>query len=89
MALQVNKGIIACGDDEHLQKIQANVPVFFMVLVKKMIFKQEILLKQRKVQHLMYLFAIRFMIHSRFRAYGDHNILNSLAVIALCHYEEN
>ena len=27
--LQVNKGIFACGDDEHLQKIQAKVPVLF------------------------------------------------------------
>lgn len=29
MALQVKKGIIACGDDEELQKIQAKVPVIF------------------------------------------------------------
>ena len=28
------------------------------------------------------------MIPFPFQAYGDHNILNSLAVIALCHYEE-
>ena len=27
------------------------------------------------------------MIPFPFRAYGDHNILNALAVIALCHYE--
>ena len=30
MALQVKKGIIACGDDEHLQKIQAKVPVIVL-----------------------------------------------------------
>lgn len=29
MALQVQKGIIACGDDEYLQKIHAKVPVIF------------------------------------------------------------
>lgn len=29
MALQVNKGIIACGDDEYLPKIHANVPVVY------------------------------------------------------------
>lgn len=29
MAWQVKKGIFACGDDEHLQKIQAKVPVVF------------------------------------------------------------
>ena len=29
MALQVNKGIIACGDDEYLMKIHANVPVVY------------------------------------------------------------
>ncbi len=29
LALQVKKAIIAWGDDEHLQKIQANVPVIY------------------------------------------------------------
>ncbi len=29
IALQVKKGIIACGDDEELQKIQAKVTVIF------------------------------------------------------------
>ena len=29
MALRVKKGLIACGDDIHLQKIQANVPVVY------------------------------------------------------------
>ena len=67
MALQVNKGIIACGDDEHLQKIQAKVPVRFTALVNKMIFKHEILSKQLRVQRLMFLFEIIFMKHSRFQ----------------------
>src|SRR5690606_1501845 len=29
LALQVKKAIIACGDDDYLQKIQANVPVVY------------------------------------------------------------
>ncbi|MDR4241335.1 Mur ligase family protein, partial [Bacillus mycoides] len=29
IALQVKNGIIACGDDEELQKVQAKVPVIF------------------------------------------------------------
>ena len=29
MALRVKKAIIACGDDNHLQEIQANVPVVY------------------------------------------------------------
>ena len=36
----------------------------------------------------MYLFEIRIMHRLKFQRYGDHNVLNALAVIALCHYEE-
>src|SRR5699024_11672574 len=29
MAKQVNKGIIACGEDEHLQHLQTKVPIIY------------------------------------------------------------
>lgn len=36
----------------------------------------------------MYLFAIHFFSSFEIPRFGDHNVLNALAVIALCHYEE-
>ena len=59
-----------------------------MALMKKMISKPVMLSKQRKVQRLMSLFEIYFYDTFTISSFGDHNILNSLAVIALCHYEE-
>jgi len=55
LALQVKKAIIACGDDDYLQKIQAKVQLFIMVLVHKMTLLQETLLKQLKVRHSRYM----------------------------------
>ncbi|HHW38397.1 MAG TPA: UDP-N-acetylmuramate--L-alanine ligase [Bacillales bacterium] len=88
MALQVKKGIIACGDDEQLQKIHANVPVLFYG------FNQENDFQARNVnktpEGTSFDVFIRHTFYSSFSipTYGDHNVLNALAVIALCHYEE-
>ncbi|EKN62892.1 UDP-N-acetylmuramate--L-alanine ligase [Schinkia azotoformans] len=88
MALQVKKGIIACGDDEQLQKIHANVPVLFYG------FNQENDFQARNVNKTpdgtSFDVFIRHTFYSSFSipTYGDHNVLNALAVIALCHYEE-
>ncbi|NSL51326.1 UDP-N-acetylmuramate--L-alanine ligase [Calidifontibacillus erzurumensis] len=88
MALQVKKGIIACGDDEHLQKIHANVPVLFYG------FNQENDFQARNVNKTPEGTSFDVFIRNTFYAsfniptYGDHNVLNALAVIALCHYED-
>ncbi|MFS0780525.1 UDP-N-acetylmuramate--L-alanine ligase [Bacillus sp. 1P06AnD] len=87
MALQVNKGIIACGDDDQLQKIQAKVPVIFYG------FNEENDFQARNIQitpegttfdvYVRNTFFDTFMIPT----FGDHSVLNALAVIALCKYE--
>lgn len=87
MALQVNKGIIACGDDEHLQKIQAKVPVLFYGFAEENDFQARNVVKT--TEGTTFDVFIRNTLFDTFsiRSFGDHNILNSLAVIALCHYE--
>ncbi|KMK91428.1 UDP-N-acetylmuramate--L-alanine ligase [Rossellomorea marisflavi] len=88
MAMQVKKGIIACGDDEQLQKIQARVPVVFYG------FAEENDFQARNVAHNENGTSFDVFVRNEFYAsfkiptYGDHNILNALSVIALCHYEE-
>ncbi|WP_071393807.1 UDP-N-acetylmuramate--L-alanine ligase [Bacillus tuaregi] len=87
MALQVNKGIFACGDDEHLQKIQAKVPVLFYGFGEENDFQARNVIKT--TEGTTFDVFIRNTLFDTFtiRSFGDHNILNSLAVIALCHYE--
>lgn len=88
MAWQVKKGIFACGDDEHLQKIQAKVPVLFYGLGEENDFQARNIVKS--TEGTTFDVFVRNTYYDTFTilAYGDHNVLNSLAVIALCHYEE-
>ncbi|WP_028399779.1 UDP-N-acetylmuramate--L-alanine ligase [Ectobacillus panaciterrae] len=87
MALQVKKGIIACGDDEQLQKIQAKVPVIFYGLGEDNDFQARNI--QKATDGTTFDVFVRNTFYGTFRitGYGNHSVLNALAVIALCHYE--
>jgi UDP-N-acetylmuramate--alanine ligase len=87
MALQVKKGIIACGDDEQLQKIQAKVPVLFYGLGEENDFQARNIIKSTEGTTFDVFVRNTFFDTFSIPAFGNHNILNSLAVIALCHYE--
>ncbi|HLO12027.1 MAG TPA: UDP-N-acetylmuramate--L-alanine ligase [Pseudoneobacillus sp.] len=87
MALQVKKGIIACGDDEHLQKIQAKVPVLFYGFAEENDFQARNVIKTTEGTTFDVFVRNTFFETFTIPTFGDHNILNSLAVIALCHYE--
>jgi len=87
LALQVNKAIIACGDDEQLQKIQANVPVVYYGFGQENDFAARNVVKTTEgTEFDVY---VRNEFYSKFfiPLFGDHTVLNSLAVISLCHYE--
>ncbi|MBM7701178.1 UDP-N-acetylmuramate--L-alanine ligase [Metabacillus iocasae] len=88
MALQVKKGIIACGDDEHLQKIQAKVPVLYYGLGAENDFQARNIVKSTTGTAFDVFVRNTFFASFEIPGYGDHNILNALAVIAICHYEE-
>ncbi len=87
MALQVKKGLIACGDDKHLQKIQANVPVVYYGFDESNDFAAKNITKT--VEGSTFDVFVRNEFYHTFTIplAGDHAILNSLGVIALCHYE--
>lgn len=88
MALQVNKAIIAYGDDEQLQKIQAKVPVLFYGFGDGNDFQARNMIKSTAGTKFDVFVRNHFYATFEIPAYGDHNILNALAVIALCHYEQ-
>ena len=87
MALRVKKALIACGDDDHLQKIQANVPVVYYGFDDSNDFAAKNIVKNSA--------GSTFDVYVRNEPYftfsipltGDHAILNALGVIAFCHYE--
>ncbi|CEG28238.1 UDP-N-acetylmuramate--L-alanine ligase [Bacillus sp. B-jedd] len=87
MALQVKKGIFACGDDEQLQKIQAKVPVLFYGFGEDNDFQARNINKSPDGTTFDVFVRNTYFDTFSIPTYGDHNILNSLSVIALCHYE--
>jgi UDP-N-acetylmuramate--alanine ligase len=88
MALQAKKGIFACGDDEQLQKIQAKVPVLFYGFGDENDYQAKNLVKTTDGTTFDVFIRNTFYQTFSIPTFGDHNVLNSLAVIALCHYEE-
>ncbi|WP_080844398.1 UDP-N-acetylmuramate--L-alanine ligase [Cytobacillus gottheilii] len=88
MSWQVKKGIFAFGDDEQLQKIQAKVPVLFYGFGEDNDFQARNIVKSTEGTTFDVFVRNTFYHTFSINAYGDHNVLNSLGVIAVCHYEE-
>jgi len=87
MALQVNKAIIACGDDVNLQKLQANVPVVFYGFGTENDFEARNVMKTTTGSTFDVFVRNEFYNSFEIPLFGDHAVLNSLAVISLCNYE--
>jgi UDP-N-acetylmuramate--alanine ligase len=87
MADRVKKGIIACGDDEYLQQIQAKVPVVYYGFAASNDFQAQNITETE--QGTTFDVFVRNTYYDTFMIpmFGNHNILNALAVIAICHYE--
>lgn len=88
MARQVKKAIIACGDDEYLQSIHAQVPVVFYGLEDHNDFQGKNI--QVTPEGTTFDVFVRNTFYGTFTipGYGSHNVKNALAVIAICHYED-
>ncbi|GAE92900.1 UDP-N-acetylmuramate-alanine ligase [Gracilibacillus boraciitolerans JCM 21714] len=87
MANNVKKGIIACGDDEYLQAIQAKVPVLYYGLNDSNDFHAKNVRIDEYGTHFNVFVRNNFYDTFHINSFGDHNILNALAVITICHYE--
>ncbi|KKK38393.1 UDP-N-acetylmuramate--alanine ligase [Mesobacillus campisalis] len=87
MSWQVKKGIFACGDDEQLQKIQAKVPVVFYGFAEENDFQARNVVKSTDGTTFDVFVRNTFYHTFSIPTYGDHNVLNALAVIGLCNYE--
>lgn len=87
MANQVKKGIIACGEDEHLHHLQSTVPVIYYGFGSANDFQATNIVETD--QGTTFDVAVRNTYFDTFEIplYGNHQILNALAIIAFCHYE--
>ena len=87
MANQVQKGIIACGDDSYLPKLETRVPIVYYGFSEANDFQaQNVDVSEKGTSFDVY---VRNAFFERFTIpmYGNHHILNALSVIAFCHYE--
>ena len=87
MADRVKKCIIACGDDEELQKIHTKVPVIYYGFAATNDFQAQNV--QETENGTQFDVFVRNTYYETFTIpmYGNHHILNALSVIAICHYE--
>src|SRR5699024_5515903 len=87
MPKQLNRGIMACGEDEHLQHWRTKVPIIYYGFAEGNDF-QAVNIQEADD-------GTTFDVHVRntyfdtftIPLFGNHQILNALAVIAFCHYE--
>lgn len=87
MADQVKKGIFACGDDEKLQQIQTKVPVVYYGFAQGNDFQAQNIRETEQGTEFDVFVRNTFYDTFTIPLYGSHSVLNALAVIAFCHYE--
>ena len=88
MAHNVKKAIIAWGDDEHLRQLEADVAIYYYGLNKNDdIYADNIQITDKGTQFDVY---VNGEYYDQFLSpqYGDHNIQNALAVIAISYLEK-
>ncbi|MGJ5708607.1 UDP-N-acetylmuramate--L-alanine ligase [Staphylococcus equorum] len=87
MAHNVKKAIIAWGDDDHLRKIEADVPVYYYGFSKNDdVYADNLQISENGTKFDVY---IKDEYYDTFLSpqFGDHNILNGLAVITVSYLE--
>src|SRR5699024_7050930 len=88
MADQVKKGIIACGEDEYLQQLQTKVPIIYYGFSESNDFQANNIKETENGTEFDVCVRNTYFDTFHIPMYGNHHILNALAVIAFCHYEE-
>jgi UDP-N-acetylmuramate--alanine ligase len=87
-ANQVHKGIFAWGDDPELRKLQVNVPIYYYGTGDKDDFQAKNILRTVKGSEFDVYYQAEKLGHFQIPMFGEHNILNSLAVIAVSYMEK-
>ena len=87
-SLQTKKRVIACGDDPLLRKMKSKVPVTYYGFGDNNNVQARNIVKNTKGSIFDVYIDGEFYHEFSIPAYGDHNIENSLSVIALAYHED-
>ncbi|WP_395318261.1 UDP-N-acetylmuramate--L-alanine ligase [Fructilactobacillus frigidiflavus] len=87
-ATHVKKGIFAWGDDPYLRKIKADVPVYYYGTGEKDDFRAVDIKRTTSGSTFNVFFRGEDLGRFEIPLFGEHNVLNSLAVIAVSYFEE-
>ncbi|GAY72825.1 UDP-N-acetylmuramate-alanine ligase [Lentilactobacillus kosonis] len=87
-ASHVKKGIFAWGDDENLRQLKADVPVYYYGLKDTDDFQAVDVKRTTSGSTFTVMYHGESLGEFEVPLYGEHNVLNSLAVIAVSYFEK-
>ncbi len=87
MAKQVKKAIFAYGDDAYLRKLEADVPIYYYGVSENDDIQARNIERTTTGSAFDVYHGEEFVGHFAVPAFGKHNILNALGVIAVAYFE--
>ncbi|MDV7729110.1 UDP-N-acetylmuramate--L-alanine ligase [Enterococcus faecium] len=88
MARQVKKAIFAYGDDAYLRKLKADVPIYYYGVTENDDIQARNIERTTSGSAFDVYHGDEFVGHFTVPAFGKHNILNALGVIAVAYFEK-
>lgn len=88
MSYKVKKAIVACGDDENLKGLKADVPIYYYGLGEhNKVTAKNVESVDNGTTFDVYIDG-EFIDHFKTPMFGNHQVLNALAVITICYLEQ-
>ena len=88
LARQTKKGIFAWGEDKNLRKLNANVPIYYYGTEDNDDFVAKNIKRTTTGSSFDVYFHDQFLGNFEIHLFGEHNVLNTLAVIAVSYFEK-
>ena len=88
LARQTKKGIFAWGEDKNLRKLNANVPIYYYGTEDNDDFVAKNIKRTTTGSSFDVYFHNQFLGNFETHLFGEHNVLNTLAVIAVSYFEK-
>lgn len=88
MSTQVKKGIFAYGDDKYLRKLVTNVPIYYYGVNEDDDIQARNITRTTNGSAFDVYHDDTFVGHFVLPAFGQHNIMNALSVIAIAYFEK-
>lgn len=88
MAKQVKKAIFAYGDDKYLRQLETDIPVYYYGLTKEDDIQARNIERTTQGSSFDVYHKEQLIGHFVLPAFGQHNIMNALGVIAVAYFEK-